>query len=394
MTDIQREKVLMELAKALDIPDTAHEAAEFRYHDLGEWLRDDSKAKSAIYQPFVSPQGSFRLGTVTRPWKRDDYDLDVACSLQVGLTTAHVSQHQLKQLVGADLNAYRNERQIRERLEAKHRCWRLHYQDRLQFHIDTVPSIPHTEEVRNIIRQRMLDVGADARFAHDVAVRAVAITDDRHPSYERISNDWYISNPEGYARWFESRMKLAKELLKSRVLQAKVRRIEDLPVFRWKTPLQMAIQILKRHRDVMFETDTDRKPISIIITTLAAQAYGGESELLAALGGIMANMQLNQTSPRVPNPVNPQEDFADRWKTPDGRRLGLEENFEGWLLQVQKDVHLLLRSPDLGGYKDHIRRRFGVSLHDDVFRSYGEPTPSSFPNVHVIRHTPPKPWQQ
>ncbi|MCS6289328.1 MAG: hypothetical protein H8K10_10160 [Nitrospira sp.] len=65
MTDIQREKVLLELAKALGIPDTAHEAAEFRYHDLGEWLRDDSKAKSALYQPFVSPQGSFRLGTVT-----------------------------------------------------------------------------------------------------------------------------------------------------------------------------------------------------------------------------------------------------------------------------------------------------------------------------------------
>lgn len=39
-----------------------------------------------------------------------------------------------------------------------------------------------------------------------------------------------------------------------------------------KTPLQRAVQILKRHRDIMFAGDED-KPVSIIITTLAAKAY-------------------------------------------------------------------------------------------------------------------------
>ena len=42
-----------------------------------------------------------------------------------------------------------------------------------------------------------------------------------------------------------------------------------------KTPLQRAVQILKRHRDIMFAGDED-KPVSIIITTLAAKAYQGD----------------------------------------------------------------------------------------------------------------------
>jgi hypothetical protein len=35
-----------------------------------------------------------------------------------------------------------------------------------------------------------------------------------------------------------------------------------------KTPLQQAVQILKRHRDMMFADDPEHKPISVIITTL------------------------------------------------------------------------------------------------------------------------------
>lgn len=42
--------------------------------------------------------------------------------------------------------------------------------------------------------------------------------------------------------------------------------------------LQRIVQILKRHRDIMFNGDED-KPISIIITTLASRAYRGETNL-------------------------------------------------------------------------------------------------------------------
>jgi hypothetical protein len=385
------DEILTELAQAIEIPDGAYEAADGRYQDLGGWLNDDSKSQSARYQPLVSPQGSFRLGTVTRLWKRDDYDLDVALNLQEGITTKSVTQYQLKQLVGTDLNLYRAERQIQEKLEEKHRCWRLKYQDQLQFHIDTVPCIPQAGDVKAIIQERIIQAGTGPLLAHDIASYAAAITDDRHVSYQRISDDWYTSNPEGYARWFESRMKMARGLLESRALQARVGHIEDLPAYRWRTPLQMAIQILKRHRDIMYERDLDRKPISIIITTLAAQAYRGAFELSATLEEILRNMQVDYVSPQILNPVDPRENFADRWNTPDGRRLQLKENFHAWLKQAQRDLGMLLSASDYGVLREHAQKRFGVFVKESA---YGRPTANQSPAIHVIRDAPPKPWRR
>ena len=79
-----------------------------------------------------------------------------------------------------------------------------------------------------------------------------------------------------------------------------------------KTPLQRAVQILKRHRDIMFAGDED-KPVSIIITTLAAKAYQGEGSITEALQTILIHMDkyiLNEFDPqsgktikKVENPV-------------------------------------------------------------------------------------------
>ena len=62
-----------------------------------------------------------------------------------------------------------------------------------------------------------------------------------------------------------------------------------------KTPLQRAIQILKRHRDVWFNKnrsayDEKAKPSSIIITTLAAHAYYNEGDLQQTLLKILTQM--------------------------------------------------------------------------------------------------------
>ena len=49
--------------------------------------------------------------------------------------------------------------------------------------------------------------------------------------------------------------------------------VEAIPDYKVRTPLQSSIMILKRHRDIMFVKDElNTCPISIIITTLAAQS--------------------------------------------------------------------------------------------------------------------------
>lgn len=384
------------LAESLDVSDSSYEAAARRYHDLGKWLHDKTKSKCAQFNPYVFPQGSFRLGTVIKPWKREDYDLDLGCKLQTDISTFTHSQEALKQLVGADLEAYRIERAIHEKLEERHRCWRLNYKDAVKFHMDAVPSIPHSENTRQLLLEKMVKAGTLEVLARNVADQALAITDNRHPRYRQISQDWNISNPEGYAKWFESQMRQARVLLESRASMEKVASIDQLPAYRWKTPLQRVIQILKRHRDVMFEKNQDGKPISIIITTLAAKAYTGESDLQSALQNILSSMDsfVSASRPRVPNPVNPSEDFADKWDTPEGRKLQLEKNFHFWLAQARTDFEIISTSRDRTILGEQALQKFGASLDETAITAALGTTVSvpTSPKVHHISHAA-KPWR-
>ena len=100
------------------------------------------------------------------------------------------------------------------------------------------------------------------------------------------------------------------EVMRHLVEQRLYASVEDVPPYEWKTPLQRSIQVLKRHRDVMFRDNPLVGPISIIITNLAAHAYAGETDLGSALTNTVERMPqyVNPTRPRVPNPANPAED--------------------------------------------------------------------------------------
>jgi hypothetical protein len=365
MTNITRRTVTEEIAGSIDIPDSAYEKAEARYKDLGEWF-GRKEAHCHPFDPHIYPQGSFRLGTVIHPVDEDgEYDLDMGCRLRVGITKATRTQQQLKELVRLDLEEYRVARNIKAALEEKHRCWRLQYADELTFHLDAVPSIPETTARRLLIQEAIIRTGAPPELASIVAATTGAITDDRRWNYQIIENDWKISNSEGFAHWFQSRMKLARLLLENRALEAKAAKVDDLPTYRWKSPLQRCVQILKHHRDTMFADDCEGKPASIIITTLAARAYQGEADIDDALDTILSNMGrlVNKTEPRVPNPVNPAEDFGDRWSDAAAREHKLEEKFWIWLRQAQADFKTIGDERNVGLLVEAARNKFGASLN-------------------------------
>ena len=394
MSEPNNKSVMEELAECLDIPDSAYEKAEARYEDLGEWFsRPD--AYCAPYGPHIYPQGSFRLGTVTNA---DEFDLDCGCRLTVGVTKETHTQRQLKTLVELDLEAYRRARGIEQRLEEKPRCWRLKYKDELAFHLDVVPSVPEEGQRRLLLKSAMVGNGTDRDLADLVTRHAGAITDNRSPLYALISPDWKVSNSEGYAKWFESRMKLASELMQSRAIEAKFARVDDLPAAKWKSPLQRSVQILKCHRNRMFEDHPELAPISVILTTLAAQAYRGEPVVSDALEGILSRMgELVRTDrPRVPNPVNPVEDFADKWYDREYRHLNLEENFWRWLAQAKVDFELIQESRDPEFISEQAMTKFGATLSASSLRSkpgMSTATVYAAPRVSVIS-APPKPWSR
>lgn len=367
MKDLLRNRIVEEIANQIDIPDTAYEKANARYKDVGDWFNRPD-AKSFPFKPHIYSQGSFRLGTVVRPVNsKGSYDLDLGCRLRSGITKLTHTQKQLKQLVGSDIEEYRIARGIIEHKEEKHRCWRLHYSDSLNFHMDAVPSIPESSYKKQLIQEAMIKTGLSEQFAINITNMTGSITDNRLSNYDQISNDWKISNSEGYARWFESRMRLARLLLEKRAIEARKAQIDELPSYQWRSPLQRCVQILKRHRDVMFADNPNVQPISIIITTLAGLAYTGETEIVDALNQILTTMVnlVKPNSPRVANPVNPLEDFADKWTDPQYSHLKLEYHFRRWIAKALSDFQNISDARDINLILEQAQKNFALTFKSD-----------------------------
>lgn len=345
------EEILEDLAAYLQVPPSRYEAAERSYKSVGEWLhREQSSIRDA--DPDVYIQGSFQLGTAIRPASaKEDYDVDLVCELSLQKT--QLTQAELKALLGIELRAYANAHQMKVPKEGR-RCWTLDYADEAQFHMDTLPAIPDGPYQRLLLEHR--------RFSTKWAETAIAITDQDHPDYRKITQHWPHSNPRGYADWFRSRM---REIFQARrqamALEARAS-MDEIPEYKVRTPLQSAVQILKRHRDVTFAERPDDKPISIILTTLAAHAYQQEPTIAGALYSILDRMdayiEYRDGVPWVENPTDPAENFADRWKKFPER----EAAFREWLDQAREDFAAASRSLNHKAATAALQPRLGRDL--------------------------------
>ena len=329
----QAEEYLAALAKALEIPQSRYEQAERSYKSVGSWLERDASQVQG-YAPEIYVQGSFKLGTATKPETAEEqYDIDCVCNLRT-VTKMKMSQAELKALIGDELELYRKDKNMNKALQEGRRCWTLEYADEAQFHMDIVPAIPNEADQRALFEAYRLD----AQFAET----AIAITDNEETGYRNVTQDWPRSNPRGYAEWFKTRMgdvfvKGREQILNEMRSKGMTASVEDIPVYRVRTPLQSAIMILKRHRDTMFADDPTNKPISIILSTLAAHAYNGETTIGAALMTILAGMEqpIEHDGVKfiIANPTDETENFADKWEKKPERK----DAFVSWLAQARED---------------------------------------------------------
>lgn len=346
------DRAILAILEEIQVPPSKYEAANRSFVSVCEWLSRE-QSRIARYEPSTSLQGSFRLGTAIRPLTEDDeYDVDIVCTL-TKLTKSQISPVDLKASVGAEVKAYAERHGMCKPVEGR-RCWTQTYADGSQFHIDTLPALPDP------IRQRLL---LEARgFTSEWVDSAIAITDKTDANYHVVSDRWPLSNPSGYASWFEAQMGSALQKRKEAIALNEAAAVDDIPTYRARVPLQSVVQLLKYHRDVMFSDDTGDKPISVIITTLAAQAYGGETSVLEALRRITANMHLYIEQEHgvdwVRNPTNSLENFADKWIEYPKRR----ENFYNWLRTVRNDLERVENASDANMRKALVEEAFGSEL--------------------------------
>lgn len=369
------DRLLRSVAEELDIKPTDYQRAVRSYGAVGRWLQEGHGKgfyPGSKTEPRIYPQGSINLGTVVRPvreGKERDFDVDLVCELQVPHTL--IAPAILKKQVGDCLG---DNETYRAKMEPEgKRCWTLTYAEAADygFHIDILPCTPDL-------------AAAAAPFPG-----AIRIT---HRHKAPVTYVWRPSNPEGYAQWFRSRNTAFAALAPmqkqavfdnlcrtgGKLVFASVKEVPDQLV---RTPLQRAIQLMKRHRDMRFAPNPEFKPISIIITTVAASLYQGEADTYAALTAIvealalhagliesqyfrinekLASLKLITRTANgkwwLPNPADSHENFADKWHEDNHARA---RAFFQWVAQLRADVAGIPVGRGLSAVNAHLKTLFG-----------------------------------
>ena len=365
----QFSEILDELGISLDITETEYNNAVTSYQAVAKQLTKEG-SELIPFEPEILPQGSFMLGTMVRPIdEEDDLDIDLVCQLKAKKESW--TQFSIKKKVGDQLK----ENELYKNLldEEGRRCWTLKYRDdaenpKEKYHLDILPSV--VDKGYRVI----LEKAFSATTLDGVQELGIRITDKESDNYYTETNhkEWMKSNPFGYARWFFQQASL--DITKAYAMNES---IKPVPTYtKDKLPLQRVVQILKRHRDIMFAGD-ENKPISIIITTLASKAYKGETNILIALQNVISKMaeyieekyseEHDKFIKWVANPVNNEENFADKWvDTPQK-----ESNFYDWLKQVGEDIIGTTSLNGIHNIQESLEKAFGKREVVKTFSSYG-----------------------
>ena len=274
----QLDDLLDKMAAGIQLDETRHSRMKQSYNAVKNWIESDY----AFFKPYkydVYPHGSVRIGTTVKPIEKEEFDLDIA----IHLKTESAVHNPTKLYV--ELKRRLNESEVyKPKIVLKNRCIRINYEG--DYHMDILPGVQENIWDSNTIKVPDKELG-----------------------------QWVISNPRGYAGWF-----LDKANLVTVSLLEKAMRAENLPSdnYRDKKPLQRAVQLIKRYRDIYFQRDDTYKTSSIVLTTIAGQFYSGQDSIFDTIEDIIAALQRHISALtsriKVYNPVNNKEDFTDKWE--------------------------------------------------------------------------------
>lgn len=335
--DLGRRRALSEwlesVGASLDLSETRLEQARKSYEAVGAWLAGGTHPWLA--DAVITAHGSTALGTAITPLAGDEFDVDAMVHLPRAIGA--VRPRHAKAVVGARLA---EDARYRQMLEEKGRCWRLVYAR--EFHLDLTPSIG----------------------AASPPPPAVLVPD-------KALDCWLPSNPAGFREWFNRRAALQSAMATSGLL-AKRAEVAPFPEHGSRRGvLRRTIQLLKRHRDHYFHDSplSAARPISIILTTLAAKSHESivramtldtEFDILLATVARMPAFITRQSNGHfaIANPTVEGENFADKWN----RDAELPKAFYGWHARVEQDLHRLLNLVGEDSVAKHLNAVFGRGL--------------------------------
>ena len=352
--------LLADVAIRVQLSQTDYNKAVSRYRTINDWIeRDGSPLKDSV--ELFYPQGSMAIGaTIASKLRTDEFDIDVIAQLDL---PANVSPREPLDLL---FEAIRGEPGSRYYRMAKRRtrCVTVDYSD--DMHLDVTPTL------------RMW--GTPERQSWIFHHRPEA---PQEPSRRLIANpygfaEWFkVSTPQDYdfADIFEKR---AEEYERLRVLaETDIDPVPPQePPFR-KSKAVIVLQLLKRWRNVQYDSRSDRRPPSIMISKLVADAANHterlSEELLLQARCMLSVFQKAHAQGRLVHIVNPvceKDLLTDRWpESPQDQSLFICD-LEDLVLKAKR----LVAGCDLEEMQKIMASLFGEAPAKEAVRTFNERT--------------------
>ena len=332
------DRMYRKIAAQIEISETQADKAKESYEAVGKFLNNNIKE----YDVKIFPQGSFRLGTVIKPISdKDEYDIDLVATID----NKFINAKELKNIVG---DALKTSDRYSEKIKEGKRCWTIEYAESANYHMDILPTMRSNTYSQN--KELMMT----------------------HKEDENFSYEFRPTNPEAYYDWFVKRMEEEKKKLTEEYAIRNKIEIVKVPEYKIKTTLQIAIEILKRYRDIKFKETLDIKPISIILTTLMARVYTGKENVYELIEKFSKEYALylekdENGNVLIKNPVNENENFADKWPNNPVKKVA----FFKFMDELKEDLvnNKILLEGNMREQADSYKKLFGENMVNKVYEN-------------------------
>lgn len=329
--------LLADIAIRVQLSPTLHRQATERYEALDQRIqRPDSPLHGRVETTYA--QGSMRIGTTINSRVTDDeFDIDALTQLSLPIGTPP------RDVLDALYEAVRGKPGSRyfDCTRRRSRCVTVSYSNRM--HVDLTPAI--------------LQPGAPPRqswiFEHEARRKLDAGTSLTANPYGFA--EWFtqqMPDDHEYSRWFLGRAEAYERILAAEPVPPPV------PVGQ-KSRVIVALQLFKRWRNVQYDTRAGRRPPSVVLSKLVADAATDAAmsgpgllhvllQLAQSLLDEFQRCESNSLLIRVANPVCPDDVLTDRWPG----NLGAQATFIADLRNLIADLLKLQRTSNI----DDIRR--------------------------------------
>jgi hypothetical protein len=296
------EILLAETAIRIELPPSLHGLAIERYEAIRNYIERNGSPLAGRVRIFY-PQGSMAIRATIRSRKREEgFDIDIVAELILPFRTAPSA---VLDLLFAAINGGPGSR-YHDKVERNTRCVTVHYEDGM--HLDITPSV-------------LIDEG-DPR--HSMIFHAKV--EEPASAHQRLEMNSY-----GFVEWFKARTPIDLSFVEAYAKKAYAfdsmradAEFKPVPAHSsqdgGKSAAVVAMQLLKRNRNIKYASRIGRMPPSVMIATFAGETAVPGNSIGGALDAITGHMLDTLTAAQtkgqlvdVRNPRCPADRFTDRW---------------------------------------------------------------------------------